>query len=120
MADMQMLTDTPAQYGAQRPSMQIPASTDDVASLMPSRSWQEIVAPYARADRRRATAQLLNTGLPFLLLMTALTYGARTYPGMTLPLAVPAVFLLVRLFIIQHDCGHGSFFTSRRANDLLG
>jgi omega-6 fatty acid desaturase (delta-12 desaturase) len=36
------------------------------------------------------------------------------------PLVVPAVFLLVRLFIIQHDCGHGSFFASRRANDLLG
>lgn len=38
----------------------------------------------------------------------------------TLILAVPAAGLLVRLFIIQHDCGHGSFFRSRAANDLLG
>jgi acyl-lipid omega-6 desaturase (Delta-12 desaturase) len=89
-------------------------------SLRPSRSWQEIVAPYARAHHRRAVAQLLNTGLPFLLLMAALIHGARHYPWLTFPLAVPAVFLLVRLFIIQHDCGHGSFFASRRANDLLG
>jgi len=89
-------------------------------TLRPSRSWREIVAPYARANHRRAVAQLLNTGVPFLLLMAALIYGARSHPLLTLPLALPAVFLLVRLFIIQHDCGHGSFFASRRANDLLG
>jgi acyl-lipid omega-6 desaturase (Delta-12 desaturase) len=86
----------------------------------PTRSWREIVAPYARANHRRAVVQLLNTGLPFLLLMAALIYGAGSYPWLIFPLALPAVFLLVRLFIIQHDCGHGSFFASRQANDLLG
>jgi omega-6 fatty acid desaturase (delta-12 desaturase) len=90
------------------------------AELLSSRSWQKIVAPYAHADHGRACAQLLNTGLPFLLLIVALTYGARTCYAAVLPLAVPAIFLLVRLFIIQHDCGHGSFFASRWANDLLG
>ena len=44
----------------------------------------------------------------------------RTHSWLTLPLVPPAVFLLVRLFIIQHDCGHNSFFASRQANDLLG
>jgi omega-6 fatty acid desaturase (delta-12 desaturase) len=39
---------------------------------------------------------------------------------LTLALALPAAGLLVRLFIIQHDCGHGSFFASRRLNDLVG
>lgn len=86
----------------------------------PSRSWREIVAPYACADQRRAVAQLLNTGLPFLLLITALLCGARTHPGLVLPLAVPAALLLVRLYVFQHDCGHGSFFASRRANDRIG
>jgi omega-6 fatty acid desaturase (delta-12 desaturase) len=37
-----------------------------------------------------------------------------------LPLSVLAAGFLVRIFIIQHDCGHGSFFRSRRANDVLG
>ena len=37
-----------------------------------------------------------------------------------LPLSIVAAGFLVRIFIIQHDCGHGSFFKSRRANDLLG
>ncbi len=98
----------------------LPTDMPMPSSFRPVRSWPEIVAPYARADRRRAVAQLLNTGLPFLFLMAALIYGARSHPWLVLPLAVPAVFLLVRLFIIQHDCGHGSFFASRRANDLLG
>ena len=89
-------------------------------ALLPSRSWREIVAPYARANQRRAVAQLLNTGLPFLIVMLSLLCGARRHPGLTLPLAVPAALLLVRLFAIQHDCGHGSFFVSRLANDLVG
>jgi omega-6 fatty acid desaturase (delta-12 desaturase) len=90
-----------------------------LSPLRPSRSWQEIVAPYARTNPRRAMAQLLNTGLPLLFLMAVLIYGARS-PWLTFLFAPPAVFLLVRLFAIQHDCGHGSFFASRRANDLLG
>jgi omega-6 fatty acid desaturase (delta-12 desaturase) len=38
----------------------------------------------------------------------------------TLALAIPAAGFFVRLFIIFHDCGHGSFFRSRKANDALG
>ncbi len=94
------------------------------ADVRSSRSWREIAAPYARADPRRALAQLLNTGLPFLFVMVALLCGTKRYPGLTLPLAVPAALLLVRLFAIQHDCGHSSFFASRRAmifsDELLG
>lgn len=85
-----------------------------------TRSCRDIVASYAQPDRRRAVVQLLNTGMPFLFLMAALIYGVGTYGEMALPLALPAVFLLVRLFAIQHDCGHGAFFKSRWANDLLG
>jgi acyl-lipid omega-6 desaturase (Delta-12 desaturase) len=98
-----------------------PLTVADAATPPPAaRSWREIVAPYAHADHRRAVGQLLNTGLPFLFLMAALVYSATNHPGLIFPLAVPAVFLLIRLFIIQHDCGHGSFFASRRANDFLG
>src|SRR5207245_11701004 len=39
---------------------------------------------------------------------------------LTLLLAVPAAFLLIRLFIVQHDCGHGAFFRSSRAADIVG
>ena len=40
--------------------------------------------------------------------------------GLVLLLAVPVAGLFVRLFILQHDCGHGSFFTSQRLNDAMG
>ena len=42
------------------------------------------------------------------------------YWWLSLPLAVPAAGLLVRLFMIQHDCGHGAFFRHRLANDWVG
>jgi omega-6 fatty acid desaturase (delta-12 desaturase) len=103
--------------GANQPARLV---NEEAGPGLNTKKWAVIVAPYARADHRRAGAQLLTTGLPFLFIMAALTYGARSYPWMTFPLAVPAVFLLVRLFAIQHDCGHGSFFASRRANDFLG
>jgi len=64
--------------------------------------------------------QLLNTGLPFLAIMTGLFIAL--YHGFLVALLLLPVcaLLLVRLFIIQHDCGHGSFFASSWANGLLG
>jgi acyl-lipid omega-6 desaturase (Delta-12 desaturase) len=92
----------------------------DPASTAAPRPWREIIAPYARPSGRHATTQLLNTGLPFLAIMAALFCGLDHGIWATLLLAVPAAAFVVRLFIIQHDCGHHSFFKSRRANDLLG
>ena len=86
-----------------------------------SRPWRHIVARYAVPDTRRGVMQLLTTGLPFLAIMGALLYLIdRGVWVVALPLVVPSAALLVRLFAIQHDCGHGSFFHSRRANDWLG
>jgi len=49
-----------------------------------------------------------------------MAWGLRIHYALTLLLALPAAGLLIRTFIIQHDCGHGSFLRSRRANDLIG
>lgn len=84
------------------------------------RPWREALAPYAQSDARRAVTQLLNTALPFLALMALMIHGLDSGVWTALLLAVPAAGLLVRLFIIQHDCGHASFFKSRRLNNLLG
>src|SRR5689334_20474272 len=92
----------------------------DDPSQPQTRSWREIVRPYARPDTWRGVAQLLNTGPPFLALMGLMLYALDHGWWAALFLAVPAAGLLVRLFTIQHDCGHGSFFKSRRANDLIG
>ena len=73
-----------------------------------------------RADAKRSVLQLLTTGLPFIALLILMAALSEERYWLTLLLAVPAAGLLVRLFIIQHDCGHGSFFRSRAANDRLG
>ncbi len=72
------------------------------------------------ANWKRGAFQLVTTLPPFLLLLALMARwsGLPHHPGLLL--AIPAAGLLVRLFIIQHDCGHGSFFRSRRANDVLG
>ena len=93
---------------------------DGATSGTPSRPWSEILAPYAGSDNWRGLIALSTTGLPFLALLAVMLYGLSEGVWWSLLLAAPAAALLVRLFTIQHDCGHGSFFRSRRANALLG
>jgi acyl-lipid omega-6 desaturase (Delta-12 desaturase) len=68
----------------------------------------------------RAVRQVATTLAPLAALLAAMIVAAPVWPLLTLLLAIPAGALLVRIFIIQHDCGHGSFLPSRAANDMLG
>lgn len=70
-------------------------------------------------DLKRSIFQLVTTASAFLALLLAIAALDAGYPR-SLLLTIPAAGLLVRLFIIQHDCGHGSFFKSRSGNDALG
>lgn len=72
------------------------------------------------ADVKRSIFQLVTTATAFTALLVVMAAASNGRYWLTLLLAVPAAGLLVRLFIIQHDCGHGSFFKSRAANDFLG
>jgi acyl-lipid omega-6 desaturase (Delta-12 desaturase) len=79
-------------------------------------------AQFAEPVASRAVWQLVNTLVPFAalwLLMVWSVVDGWSYLW-TLLLALPTAGLYVRTFIIQHDCGHGSFFASQRANDLVG
>jgi omega-6 fatty acid desaturase (delta-12 desaturase) len=72
------------------------------------------------ADWKRSIFQLVTTGTAFVTLLVLMGAASRGHYWLTLLLSIPAAGMLVRLFIIQHDCGHGSFFRSRAANDGLG
>ena len=72
------------------------------------------------ADTKRSIFQLVTTATPFVALLAVMAWASHDRYWLTLLLAIPAAGLLVRLFIIQHDCGHSSFFKSRAANDLAG
>lgn len=82
--------------------------------------WREVVDRYRRPSRIRAIWQLSNTFIPYGLLW-CLMYWGKEFAWWTLPpLVALAAGLLLRIFIIFHDCGHGSFFSSPRANDWVG
>jgi acyl-lipid omega-6 desaturase (Delta-12 desaturase) len=75
---------------------------------------------YRDPDVRRSVWQVVNTAAPFAALWLLMLYFVDRAYVVTLLLAVPTGLLLVRLFIIQHDCGHGAFFRSMRVSNALG
>ena len=97
-----------------------PELPPDIKPAELSRYWNKLLAPYMGSDDRRATFQLVTTALLFLSTWALMWFSLRGPYWITLLLTLPAVGLLTRLFIFQHDCGHGSFFSSRRANNLIG
>ena len=83
-------------------------------------AWKQIVVEYQKPSRWRAWWQITNTIGPYALIWYLMYLSLAKFWWLVLPLAVLAGMFLVRVFIIQHDCGHGSFFSSARANDVLG
>jgi len=90
------------------------------ATLSGLRGWQSTTAPYRTSSTARAALQLLTTLLPLGALVALMYAMLDVSYWITLGLAVPAAGFLVRTFIIMHDCGHGSFVPSRRANEIIG
>ncbi|MBI3565287.1 MAG: fatty acid desaturase [Elusimicrobia bacterium] len=80
-----------------------------------------LLAKYKEPELHRSLWQLANTAVPFAVLTVLMHASDHFGHGwVAFALALPAAALLMRLFIIQHDCGHGAFFKSGRANDWLG
>jgi omega-6 fatty acid desaturase (delta-12 desaturase) len=78
------------------------------------------LAGYREPNHGRSVVEILITLVPFVLLWLLMWMTLHVGHGLYLLLAVPAAGFLVRLFMIQHDCGHGSFFRHRLANDWVG
>lgn len=83
-------------------------------------AWKEIVLRFQQPSLPRAVWQLVNTLVPYALLWYLMCLSLAWSWWITLPLAALAGLFLIRIFIIFHDCGHGSFFKSRLANDIVG
>jgi len=79
-----------------------------------------IVKSYQLPDTRKAVIQILNSFLPFVAIWVAMYLLIDVSFWLVLPLAIVNAFFLVRIFIIQHDCGHQSFTSSRKLNDFIG
>ena len=83
-------------------------------------SLRRAVAAFAQPSPARAAWQVASSFGPMLLTIGAMYATLGTSYVLTLALAVLAAGFVVRVFIIQHDCGHGAFLGSKRANAVLG
>ncbi len=83
-------------------------------------SWRQLVKKYQTPSLKRSMWQVANSILPFFGLWYVMYRSLEVSYWLTLLLAVPTSGVLVRIFIIAHDCGHGAFFKSKKANDFVG
>ena len=83
-------------------------------------AWKQIVARYQKPSNGRAIWQIVNTFVPYVGLWVLMYFTLSVSWWLTVPLAILAGGIMVRTFIIFHDCGHGSFFKSPTANHILG
>ncbi|SDA82012.1 fatty acid desaturase [Sinorhizobium sp. NFACC03] len=85
-----------------------------------ARAWLKILAKYRQPHFGRSALELLVTVVPFAGFW-AIAYFALAYGfWYGLIAIIPAAAFLLRLFMIQHDCGHGSFFARRGPDDWTG
>jgi omega-6 fatty acid desaturase (delta-12 desaturase) len=95
------------------------ASPNSLTGSNPQR-WRGVLDAYAKPRLGRSLADLATSVVPYLALLVAMAFAVRVSPLLSLVLVVPAAAFLIRTFIVFHDCTHGSFMRSRRANDVLG
>ncbi|WP_051471446.1 fatty acid desaturase [Patulibacter minatonensis] len=90
------------------------------AAPRPKRGWRADLAPYTVPSTPRAVAGLLTSVVPYLALSTAMALLLDVSYWLTLLVAVPTAGFAVRTYIVFHDCAHGSFLPSKRANHVVG
>jgi omega-6 fatty acid desaturase (delta-12 desaturase) len=83
-------------------------------------AWPKILAAYRKPRRGRSLLELTVTLIPFGALWTLAALAVHHGFWWGMALTIPAAGFLLRLFMIQHDCGHGSFFAHRKADDWTG
>jgi len=98
-----------------------PRERDAVAVVIDIRTLTRDLARYREPNHGRSAIEIAITVIPFVLLWLSMWLALDIGYGLCLSLAFPAAAgFLVRLFMIQHDCGHGAFFRHRGANDWVG
>lgn len=85
-----------------------------------NRDWKTVISGYNRPDRLKSWWQIINSVGPYIILWILMVKSIEISYWLTLLLAVPAAGFMIRIFIIFHDCGHGSFFKSQRMNKIIG
>ena len=95
-------------------------SPDSLTAPDSPRSWRGVLDAYAEPRLGRSLLDLGTSVVPYVALFVAMTFALRVSVLLALVLVLPASAFLIRTFIVFHDCTHGSFMRTRRANDVLG
>ena len=82
--------------------------------------WKKMLFRFQQPSKLRASWQIIDSFVPYAALWVLMYFTMGISWWLTVPLAMLGGALLMRIFIIFHDCGHGSFFKSRLANDITG
>ncbi|NYS26238.1 fatty acid desaturase [Rhodobacteraceae bacterium 2376] len=96
------------------PHADLPDRLDD------PRAWIAILAQYRTPSNWRSTWEIVVTAVPLLALWALAWWSVGINPALAVALSVLNGAFLVRLFMIQHDCGHAAFFSSRRLSNWVG
>lgn len=83
-------------------------------------NWTTIISKYNRPNKVKSWWQVINSFIPYFAMWVLLVYSLKYSYWLTLLLSILAAGFLVRIFIIFHDCGHGSFFKSKNLNKVVG
>ena len=97
-----------------------PANLAEAAQRLKELPWQEWVNRYTLPTLPRSLWQAISTLVMYVAAWVGLYYTLSISYWLTLALVPIASGMLVRIFIVNHDCGHGSYFKSQRANNILG
>lgn len=94
--------------------------TPEKQQVKAARDWVKVLARYRQPDTARSAFELGVTIGPFLLLWALAWWAMGISYWLTLAISCVNAAFLLRLFTIQHDCGHGAFFENRTVSDWLG
>jgi omega-6 fatty acid desaturase (delta-12 desaturase) len=95
-------------------------SARPIACPIEAHGWTQILSRYRRPHDGRGIVEIAITVVPLVVLWALAWYALKHGYWLSLLITVPAAGFLVRLFMIQHDCGHGAFFRHRLVNDWVG
>jgi omega-6 fatty acid desaturase (delta-12 desaturase) len=86
----------------------------------PARDWIRTLSKYRTPSTKRSLSEVALTVVPLFALWSLSLMALNLSALAAVPIAMIAGIFLVRLFVIQHDCGHGAFLSNRRAQDWIG
>ena len=99
---------------------QTSASTAKKSNRSTNKEWKKLIAEYQQPHVGKAVWQIVNPLVPIAAIWVSLYFLKAISLWLCIPPALLGGLFLVRAFIIFHDCGHGSFFKSKRANSIVG